>query len=91
MGKVTVKFYQDIRDAAGVPSVEIEIEGPTPLTFFLENLSGRFERLKPLLASLQTERAAAIVLVNGRAPIPISSAVLVGGEEISILPMVEGG
>ncbi len=91
MEKVTVKFYQDIRDAAGVSSVDIEIEGPTPLTLFLNILAGRFEKLKPLLTNLQTERAAAIVLVNGRAPVPISSAVLVGGEEISILPMVEGG
>ncbi|MDH5811198.1 MAG: MoaD/ThiS family protein [Candidatus Methanomethylicaceae archaeon] len=91
MGKVTVKFYQDVRDAAGVPSVEVETEGPTPLTLFLNNLAERFEKLKPMLANLQTERAAVIVLVNGRAPIPPSSAVLVGGEEISILPMVEGG
>lgn len=91
MVKVTVKFYQDIRDAAGVPSTELEIEGPTPLPSFLRTLAERFEKLKPLLANLQTERAAAIVLVNGRAPVPISSAVLVGGEEISVLPMVEGG
>ncbi|MGC8937233.1 MAG: MoaD/ThiS family protein [Candidatus Methanomethylicaceae archaeon] len=91
MQKVTVKFYQDIREAVGVSSVDIEIDKPTPLPFFLNGLAERFEKLKPILSNLQTERATAIVLVNGRAPIPISSAVLVGGEEISILPMVEGG
>lgn len=91
MEKVTVKFYQDIREAAGVASVDIDIEGPTPLPLFLNVLSTRFEKLRPLLGNLQTDKAAAIILVNGRAPIPISSTVLTGGEEISILPMVEGG
>ncbi|MCX8181931.1 MAG: MoaD/ThiS family protein [Candidatus Methanomethyliaceae archaeon] len=91
MGKVSVKFYQDIRDAAGTSLAELEIEGPTPLPLFLKKLVGRFEKLKPLLENLQTEKAAVIVLVNGRAPIPISSEVLMGGEEISILPMVDGG
>lgn len=91
MGKVTVKFYQDMREATGVASTEIEIEGPTPLSFFLNKLTERYEKLKPILKNLQTPKAAAIILVNGRAPIPISAAVLNGGEEISILPMVEGG
>ncbi|MGQ9760264.1 MAG: MoaD/ThiS family protein, partial [Candidatus Methanomethylicaceae archaeon] len=72
MEKVTVRFYQDMREAAGVASTEIEIEGPTPLSIFLNMLGERYQKLKPLLANIQTPKAAAIILINGRAPIPIS-------------------
>lgn len=88
MPKVTVKFFQDFRELMGTSSIEMEIEKPLEFSAFIKLLSERYQKLKPVLEDFE-DKGSAIVLINGRTP--ISNSLIKGGEEIDILPMVEGG
>lgn len=88
MPKVIVKFFQDLRELTGTSSAEVEIENPLEFSSFLKVLSERYQKLKPILEDFK-DKGSAIILVNGRTP--ISEYLIKGGEEIAILPMVEGG
>ncbi|MDH5806185.1 MAG: MoaD/ThiS family protein [Candidatus Methanomethylicaceae archaeon] len=88
MPKVIVKFFQDFRELIGTSVAEIEIENPLEFSNFLKLLSERYQKLKPILEDFEN-KGSAIILINGRTP--FSNSLIKGGEEIAILPMVEGG
>jgi MoaD family protein len=91
MPKVTIKFFQDIRELAGTSSTEIEIDSPKFLKDILNEISNKYQKLRDVFKNIEGENRSVIILVNGRMPTPLSSTIIKGGEEISILPVVEGG
>ncbi|MCS7098475.1 MAG: MoaD/ThiS family protein [Candidatus Methanomethyliaceae archaeon] len=90
MPKIVVKFFQDFRELTGVSSMEMNVDQPMSLLTLLNILSEHYQKLKPVLEDFE-RKGSAIILVNGRTPIDASSALIKGGEEIAILPMMEGG
>ncbi len=91
MPKVTVKFFQDIRELVGTSSTEIEIDNPKFLKDILNEISNKYQKLKDILKNIEEDNSSVIILVDGRMPTTLSSIIVKGGEEISILPIVEGG
>ncbi|MCX8169668.1 MAG: MoaD/ThiS family protein [Candidatus Methanomethyliaceae archaeon] len=90
MPKVVVKFFQDFRELTGISSVEMNIDQPISLSGLLNILFEHYQKLKPVLEDFE-KKSSAIILVNGRTPIDVFSVLIKGGEEIVILPMMEGG
>jgi molybdopterin converting factor small subunit len=80
--KVHVQFYSRLRDLVGLSDAEVDVPDGTKVSDLLENLYGKTPNLREWNKSILVASGVEFV---GR------DHVLHDGEEISVMPPVQGG
>ncbi len=80
--KITVLFFSQLRDLCGVEELELELGESTAISDLLESLYQRFEGLR---------KWDSRILVAADHEYVSRDALVVPGQEIAIMPPVQGG
>ena len=80
--KVRVKFYSQLRDLAGAPELDVDLPEKAPVADLLERI---YAKVPALRARDKT------ILVGAGMELVDRNYKLQPGEEISIMPPVQGG
>ena len=91
MARVLVKMFATVREAAGVPSAQLEASDPDELVSKLGESFG--PRLSRLLDEAKSDPERLVILLNGKnlARSRARPLRLADGDEIAIFPPVSGG
>ncbi len=80
--KVRVQFYSQLRDLAGAPELDVDLPGEATVANLLEKIYAKMPELRPRDKSILIGAGVEFVDRNYK---------IKTGDEISIMPPVQGG